>query len=48
MFGQVLQIAAELNLTTAHACACDRRKIDLAKKTIQYVIEELDAQGSTD
>jgi hypothetical protein len=45
MFGQVLQNLDRVqNSSTAYACAFDRRKIDLAKKAIQYVIAELEAQ----
>jgi hypothetical protein len=49
MFGRALKNLDEVqNSTTAHACAYDRRKIDLAKKAIQYVIAELDAQVEWD
>jgi len=47
MFGRVIQNLDRVqNSSTAFACAYDRRKIDLAKKAIQYVIAELDAQAN--
>jgi hypothetical protein len=36
------------NSSTAHACAFDRGKIDMAKNAIQYVIAELEAQAEWD
>ena len=47
MFGRVLQNLDQVqSSTTAFACAYDRGKIDLAKKAIQHVIAELDAQAN--
>jgi hypothetical protein len=36
------------NSTTAHACAFDHSKIDMAKNAIRYVIAELEAQVEWD
>ena len=45
MFGRVLKNLDQVqNSSTAHACAFDHRKIDLAKKAIQHVIDELEEQ----
>ena len=47
MFGQVVQNLDRIqNSSTAHACAFDRSKIDMAKNAIQYVIAELEAQAN--
>jgi len=49
MLGQVVQNLDQIqNSTTAHACAFDRSKIDMARNAIQYVIAELEAQAEWD
>ena len=49
MFGQVVQNLDRIqNSSTAHACAFDGSKIDMAKNAIRYVIAELDAQVEWD
>jgi hypothetical protein len=49
MFGRVVQNLDQIqNSTTAHACAFDRSKIEMARNAIQYVIAELDAQAEWD
>jgi hypothetical protein len=49
MFDRVVQNLDQIqNTTTAHACAFDRSKIDMAKNAIQYVIAELEAQATWD
>ena len=49
MFGRVLGNLEQIqNSSTAHACAFDRSKIDMAKNAIQYVIAELQAQVEWD
>ena len=47
MFDRVVQNLDRIqNSSTAHACAFDRSKIDMAKNAIQYVIAELEAQAN--
>jgi hypothetical protein len=49
MFGRVVQNLDQVqNSTTAHACAFNRSKIDMARNAIQYVIAELEAQVEWD
>jgi hypothetical protein len=49
MFDRVVQNLDQIqNTTTAHACAFDRSKIDMAKNAIKYVIAELEAQATWD
>jgi hypothetical protein len=49
MFDRTLQNLDRIqNSTTAHACAFDRSKIEIAKNAIQYVIAELQAQVEWD
>jgi hypothetical protein len=49
MFDRVVQNLDQIqNSSTAHACAFDRSKIDMAKNAIRYVIAELDAQVEWD
>ena len=49
MFDRVVQNLDQIeNSSTAHACAFDRSKIDMAKNAIRYVVAELDAQVEWD
>jgi hypothetical protein len=49
MFDRVVQNLDQIqNSSTAHACAFDRSKIDMAKNAVRYVIAELDAQVEWD
>jgi len=49
MFDRVVENLDRIqNTSTAHACAFDRGKIEMAKNAIQYVIAELDAQVEWD
>jgi hypothetical protein len=49
MFDRVVQNLDQIqNSSTAHACAFDNSKIDMAKNAIRYVIAELDAQVQWD
>ena len=49
MFDRALQNLDRIqNSSTAHACAFDRSKIEMAKNAIQYVIAELQAQVEWD
>ena len=49
MFDRTVQNLDQIqNSSTAHACAFDRSKIDMAKNAIQYVIAELEAQAEWD
>jgi hypothetical protein len=49
MFDRVVQNLEHIqNSSTAHACAFDRSKIDMAKNAIRYVVAELDAQVEWD
>ncbi len=49
MFDRVVQNLDQIqNSSTAHACAFDRMKIDMAKNAIRYVIAELEAQVEWD
>jgi hypothetical protein len=49
MFDRALQNLDRIqNSTTAHACAFDSSKIEMAKNAIRYVIAELEAQVEWD
>ena len=49
MFDSIVQNLDRIqNSSTAHACAFDRSKVDMAKNAIQYVIAELEAQAEWD
>jgi hypothetical protein len=49
MFDRVVRNLDQIqSSTTAHSCAFDARKIDLAKKAIRNVIAELEAQVEWD
>lgn len=48
MFSRIIRNLDEVqNSSTAKTCEFDRRKIDLAKKTIHYVVEELEARAQS-
>jgi hypothetical protein len=49
MFDRVVENLDRIQDTsTAHACAFDRSKIEMAKNAIRYVIAELEAQVEWD
>jgi hypothetical protein len=48
MFSRVIRNLDEIqNSSTAHACEFDQRKIDLARKAIDHVVEELEAKAKS-
>jgi hypothetical protein len=48
MFRRIMRNLDEIqNSSTAHACEFDQRKIDLAKKAIHHVVEELEARAES-
>jgi hypothetical protein len=49
MFDRVVENLDRIqDSSTAHACAFDRSKIEMAKNAIRYVIAELEAQVEWD
>jgi hypothetical protein len=48
MFRRIMRNLDEIqNSSTAHACEFDQRKVDLAKKAIHHVVEELEARAES-
>jgi hypothetical protein len=48
MFRRIMRNLDEIqNSSTAHACEFDQRKLDLARKAIQHVVEELEARAES-